>query len=137
MTILRRKFISSGLTVLAAASAPLQAFANARKAGDNPIEYMKLDMSIKSNGAPKPIQIKVPDWKWDYQKISKIIISSLRKGSGGEDHLAENVSLNFKNMGNALRKANNGEGLVEGENIVKAQLKNPKWSITIRVVIRF
>ena len=61
MTILRRKFISSGLTVLAAASVPLQAFTNARKAGDNPIEYMKLDMSIKSNGAPKPIQIKVPD----------------------------------------------------------------------------
>ena len=69
--------------------------------------------------------------------ISKIIISSPRKGSGGEDRLAENVSLNFKNVGNALRKANNGEGLVEGENIVKAQLKNPKWSITIRVVIRF
>ena len=61
MTILRCKFISSGLTVLAAASAPLQAFANAHKAGDNPIEYMKLDLSIKSNGAPKPIQIKVPN----------------------------------------------------------------------------
>jgi len=40
-------------------------------------------------------------------------------------------------MGNALRKANNGEGLIEGENIVKVQLKNPKWSITIKVVIRF
>ena len=137
MTISRRKLISSGLTVLAAASAPLQAFADARKAGGNPIEYMKVDMSIKGDGAPKPIQIKVPDWKWDYLQLSEIIISSLRKGSGGEDRLTESLSLNLKTMENALRKANKGEGLVEGENIVRAQLKNPKWSITIKIVIKF
>ena len=140
MTISRRKLISSGLTVLAAASAPLQAFADARKAGGNAIEYIKVDMSIKGDGAPKPIQIKAPDWKWDYLQLSEIIISSLRKGtggSGGEDRLTENLTLNFKTMENALRKANKGEGLVEGENIVRAQLKNPKWSITIKIVIKF
>ena len=45
--------------------------------------------------------------------------------------------MNFKTMESALRKANEGEGLVKGENIVRAQLKHPKWTITIKNVIKF
>jgi len=152
MTISRRTLLSSGLTMFAASNVPFQAIADVRKAGgDAPIEYFKLEMTIDGDDAPKPITIKgnkeeidVLAWSWgmnNYRKFSEIIISSLRKGtggSGGEDRLTENLSLNFvEALDNAFRKAKKGKGLQEGENIVRAQLKNPKWSITIKIVIKF
>ena len=141
MTISRRTLLSSGGAFLTAATLSVPTFALAGSgAGKVNVQDISITVVSEGDGAPKPIQIKVPDWKWDYLQLSEIIISSLRKGtggSGGEDRLTENLTLNFKTMENALRKADKGEGLVEGENIVRAQLKNPKWSITIKIVIKF
>ena len=155
MTISRRTLLSSGLTMFAASSVPFQAIADGRKAGDGQMEYIALEMDdiiqtivkIDGDGAPKPaaftlnknqVRVLASSIKNNnYRKFPDIIVSAM-EGSGGEDRLTENVSLNFsKTLDNALRKANDGKGLMEGENIVRAQLKNPKWSITIKIVIKF
>ena len=146
MTISRRTLLTSGGALLAATSFPVISFADVRKAGSGQMEYFAMTISPEGEGAPKPFSIEgnkdeidILAWSYangDFRKFSEIIISAMG-GSGGEDRLTENVSVNIETLADALKGANGGKGLGEGENIVKAQLKNPKWSITIKIVIKF
>ena len=90
MTILRRTLLPSGGAFLTAAALSVTTFALAGSGGGKVnVQDISITVVSEGDGAPKPSQIKVPDWKWDYQKLSEIMTSSLRKGSGGEDRLSE------------------------------------------------
>jgi hypothetical protein len=75
MTISRRTLLSSGGAFLTAATLSVPTFALAGSgAGKVNVQDISITVVSEGDGAPKPIQIKVPDWKWDYLQLSEIII---------------------------------------------------------------
>ena len=72
MTILRRTLLPSGGAFLTAAALSVTTFAlDSSGGGKVNVQDISITVVSEGDGAPKPSQIKFPDWKWDYQKLSE------------------------------------------------------------------
>jgi len=136
MTISKRTFLKVGAgATLASVASPLMALE-----GESGLIIALLAAAAVADGegAPKPTKFKFT--KREVSALNEAgedkapdLLAQMLRGKMANEWSVASIDLS----GNDIRKAMGGKGLAEGEHVVQALSKGPKWEIKITIVIKF